>query len=152
MYYSIKYHLQNFSEISDQAFQKENPDPCFFVSVLRLCELLFCISEKSRNTERIWGCRSPPYAVAALQVSSILFFCGCRLRNKMLVLSHSPAAFLSGWRRMSPPAKRPQGFCVRAVRSALAAARRFRRHNFAASLSLRTTSHAPPLQPLGWTA
>lgn len=143
MYYSIKVSSSKFQENLGTRLFKKKPCSVFLCRDLRLCKQLFCISENLGTRNAYGGCRSPPYAAEHLQVSSILFFCGCGLRNKMPVLSHSPAALLSRKRRMPQPRNRCGGFCGRAVRSALAAALRFTAAQFR-----RRLCRFAPLRPL----
>lgn len=147
------YHLQNSSKNSEQGTTLKNPVPSFLMSVLRLCEPLFRVLENLGTRNAYGGVVVP--RMQSLSCKFLRFYSSAvaALRNKMPVLSHSPprlARRVDGECRH--PAKARSGFCGRAVRSALAAVSRFRRHNSAASLSLRTTPPAPPLRAVVGTA
>lgn len=153
MYYSIKYCIQNFSEISDQAFQKENPDPCFYVKFCGSVSGFFALLKISEHGTHTGGVVVPRMQRHICKFLRFYFF---RLRacvTKCWFCHIRLAALLSRRRRMSPPAKQLQGFCGRAVRSAPAAARRF-----AAARLRRCLCRSAPLRPLhpcrryGWTA
>lgn len=112
---------------------------------MRLLERLLWLLENLGTRNAYGGCRSPPYAAAfckflrfyssavAVCVTKCLF---CHIRLRLCSAADGECRY---------PANSPQGFCGRAVRSALAAALRFGRHSSAAPLSLRTTPPAPPI-------
>lgn len=150
MYYSIKISSFKIREISDQAFQKENPDPCFYDGFCGSQSGFFAplkISEHGTHMEVVVvpHMQSPPCkfrfyssAVAAC-VTKCLF---CHIRLRLCSAADGECRY---------PQRRRQGFCGWAVRSAPTAARRFGGTVPPPFVAQHHSAHSTPAAAL-WTA
>ena len=73
-------------------FSERKPCSVFFAAVLRLCKPLCCTSE-NLGTRNAYGGVVVPHMQPDHTTFCDFILCGCGLRNKMPVLSHSPCGF-----------------------------------------------------------